>query len=568
MASSISIEKIDASLIGIGSLIKSSRFMIPIYQRPYSWTDTQIDDLYRDLNDAIAGTAQDYFLGTIVTTRNNEEARLTIIDGQQRLVTVSVLIASIRDHFQRDGQMDRAQDIEREYLFKRDIRTQELTPHVLLTAEDRDFFVQTIAMGPPALPAVREAKPASPAQQRLQRATEIASAFIASLLSTTQKGDERLLDLIDFLTEKAKLVSVSVGSESSAFVIFEVLNDRGLDLSITDLLKNYIFRTAANRVEEAQTAWAQMTAIISEVASEPELKNFIRHYWTATYGMTRERELYSAIKKIISSKAKAVEFAKALSKASGFYAGLGNPASDQWDDYQPVVRQSIEVLDQLGVSQLRPLLLAIFQRFSPEEIAKVLPAIVAWSVRFLICGSGGSGTLEAAYAENAKEVSEGKIKNASMLWNEMKGIVPDDNTFKSKFATATVSKVDLAKYYLRVLEQQMKSTDDETIVNPDQGKVNLEHILPKAPSDGWKHIHADQIPAQIKRLGNLTLLASRLNVKAANAGFDEKKKHYAKSAIALTKDLCVTSDWTVAEIAARQNSMADLAVKAWPTKPK
>jgi Protein of unknown function (DUF1524) len=347
-----------------------------------------------------------------------------------------------------------------------------------------------------------------------------------------------------------------------------VLNDRGLDLSITDLLKNFVFRTAGNRVEEAQAAWTQMTTIISEVASEPELKNFIRHYWTATHGMTRERELYDAIKTIISSKAKAVEFAKALSKASVFYAGLSNPASDQWDDYQPVVRQSIEVLGQLGVSQLRPLVLAIFQHFSADEIAKALPAIVAWSVRFLICGSGGSGTLEAAYADRAKDVSGGKIKTAASLWDAMKGIVPDDMTFKSKFAMATVSKADLAKYYLRVIEQQSKSADDETIVNPDQGKVNLEHILPRNPSEGWAHIPALQVSALIKRLGNLTLLATRLNSKAANASFDEKKKHFAKSAIAMTKELCATADWSATEIAARQEVMAALAVKAWPSKPK
>jgi uncharacterized protein with ParB-like and HNH nuclease domain len=84
MAQMITIEKIDASLIGIGSIIKSSRFLIPIYQRPYSWTDAQIEDLYRDVADAIAPPVQDYFLGTIVTTRN-EDNRLTIIDGQQRL---------------------------------------------------------------------------------------------------------------------------------------------------------------------------------------------------------------------------------------------------------------------------------------------------------------------------------------------------------------------------------------------------------------------------------------------------------------------------------------------------
>jgi hypothetical protein len=391
---------------------------------------------------------------------------------------------------------------------------------------------------------------------------------VKNLLSTTQKGDERLLDLIDFLTEKAKLVSVSVGSESSAFVIFEVLNDRGLDLSITDLLKNYVFRTAANRVEEAQAAWTQMTTIISEVASEPELKNFVRHFWTATHGMTRERELYDAIKKLVSSKAKAVDFAKSLAKAAAFYAGLSNPASDQWDDYQSVVRQSIEVLEQLGVSQLRPLVLAIFQHFSADEIAKALQAIVAWSVRFLICGSGGSGTLETAYADRAKDVTAGKIKTAASLWDAMKAIVPDDITFKSKFATATVSKADLAKYYLRVLEQQSKSADDEMIVNPDQGKVNLEHVLPRSPMDGWTHIPTAQFPALIKRLGNLTLLATRLNSKAANASFTEKKKHFAKSAIAMTKDLCTVSDWTPHEIATRQEAMADLAVRAWPSKPK
>ena len=208
---------------------------------------------------------------------------------------------------------------------------------------------------------------------------------------------------------------------------------------------------------------------------------------------------------MISSKPKAVEFAKSLAKASAFYAGLSNPASDQWDDYQPVVRQSIQVLEQLGVKQLRPLVLAIFQHFAPDEITKSLPAIVAWSVRFLICGSGGSGTLKSAYADRAKEVSSGKIKTAAALWDAMKSIVPDDTTFKERFATATVSKADLAKYYLRVLEQASKSPDDETIVNPDHGKVNLEHILPRNPGEGWEHVPAAQISSFVKRLGNLTL---------------------------------------------------------------
>lgn len=562
----ITIEKIDASLIGIGSIIKSARFMVPIYQRPYSWTDMQIQDIYRDLSDAMSSPIQDYFLGTIVTTRH-AEGRLTIIDGQQRLATISVLIAAIRDYFQLDGQSDRAQDIEREFLFKRDIRTQELTPHILLTAEDRDFFVQTIAMGPPPQPSARSAVPNSPAQQRLQRATEIAAEFTKSLATTTHNGDERLLDLIDFLAERAKLVSVSVGSESSAFVIFEVLNDRGLDLSITDLLKNFIFRTAADRVEEAQTAWAQMTTIITEIASEPEIKKFIRHYWVSRYGMTRERELYDAIRRQVKNKAAAVEFSKGLAKSAPFYAALGNATSELWDDYDPPVRQSIEVFDQLGVTQLRPLLLAIFANFKPDQTALTLPMVVAWSVRFLICGSGGSGTLEMAYADRAGDVSNGKIATAQALWDAMKTIIPSDNTFKDRFSKATVSNVSIAKFYLRVLEQFVRNSDDETIVNPDQGKVNLEHILPRNPQGGWSHVNPEVAASVVKRIGNLTLLATRLNSKAANSEFSEKKKYFAKSSILLTQELSAYEEWSHANIEARQEKLAEIAVKAWPGKP-
>lgn len=561
------IEKIDASLIGIASIIRAARFIVPIYQRPYSWTETQIKDLYRDVTDALLPPIEDYFLGTIVTTRH-EDGRLTIIDGQQRLVTISVLIAAIRDYFQLDGQIGRAQDIEREYLFKRDIRTQELTPHILLTAEDRDFFVQSIAMGPPTLPAQRTAVPTSPSQQRLQRATEIAAEFVKSLVATTQKSDERLLDLIDFLTERAKLVSVSVGSESSAFVIFEVLNDRGLDLSVADLLKNFIFRTAGDRVEEAETAWTQMTTIITEIASEPELRNFIRHHWVSRHGMTRERELYDAIKKVVKNKAAAVDFAKGLAKAAPLYAGLSNPGSDLWETYDAPVKQSIEVLDQLGVTQLRPLLLAIFSEFKPDQVTKALPMIVAWTVRFLICGSGGSGTLETAYAERAGDISAGKVASAQALWDAMKSIVPDDTTFKEKFATATVSNANLAKFYLRVLEQHTRDPDDETIVNPDQGKVNLEHIMPRNPQGAWKHIDPDAAVSMVKRIGNLTLLATRLNSRAANAGFNEKQLHFAKSAIKLTQELCDYTEWTTAAIEARQAKLAALAVKAWPVRPR
>lgn len=558
-------ESIHADLIGIGRLLKQTRFTVPPHQRPYAWVEEQVNDLYRDINDAQKRKSEEYFLGTIVLA-SADDGRVSIIDGQQRLVTVSILLAAIRDHFALDGQTERAQDIEREYLSKRDIRTQESTAHLYLIPEDRDFFVKR-AVRPPDH-ADRATEPASQAQERIAKAIELAAAFVKNLTATTQSPDDVLLDLLEFIENRALLISVAVGDEANAFVIFEVLNDRGLDLSVADLLKNYVFRQAGDRLSEAQTAWGSMTTTITDVAGEPDVKVFIRQAWIARNGLTREKQLYDAIKRQVTSKTKVVEYAKGLAADSVIYAALRNPSHDRWKIYGNEVIEALEVLDLVGVTQIRPLLMAIFNNFTADEVKKALPAAVAWTVRFLICGSGGSGTLETYYAERAKELSTKKIKTAAQLFDAMKSVLPADSFFEDVFATATVSKSNLAKYYLRALEAQRNAKGDELIVNPDSEKVNLEHVLPQTYSAAWKHIPEDQHSDLVKRLGNLALMNKRMNSKAANSDFEAKKKFFADSQISMTKELAALPQWTATEIDNRQRVLAKLAVKAWPNKPR
>lgn len=147
-------------------------------------------------------------------------------------------------------------------------------------------------------------------------------------------------------------------------------------------------------------------------------------------------------------------------------------------------------------------MLAVLNNFTEVEIKKTLPAMVAWTVRFLICGSGGSGTLETYYAERAREVSTRRIKTANELWNAMRSVLPTDATFEDVFAQATVSKSNLAKYYFRTLEAQNGAKQDELIVNPDSEKVNLEHVLPQTYSADWKQVPQDQHAGLLKRLRN------------------------------------------------------------------
>lgn len=223
----------------------------------------------------------------------------------------------------------------------------------------------------------------------------------------------------------------------------------------------------------------------------------------------------------------------------------------------------------VGVTQIRPLLIAVFDSFGAAEVNKAIPMMVAWTVRFLICGSGGSGTLETYYSERAKDISSGSIKTAKQLHGAMMAVLPKDQVFEDQFAKATVSKNQIAKFYLRVLDKQNAASDYELIVNPDPGKVNLEHVLPQTwTANARGHITVDQHKVLLKRLGNLALLAKRLNSKAANEDFVTKKPIFAASQIELTKEIAQCNEWTSAEIESRQRKLAKLAVKAWPNAPR
>ncbi len=560
------LERIDSDLLGIGELVEGKKLSVPSHQRPYAWEDQQVADLFRDLNDALNAKQGEYFLGTVVLTEGDQGRKL-VIDGQQRLVTCAILIAAMRDYFMSVGQEDRAKDVEQKYLFRRNIRSQEVEAHIHLIPEDREFFLNRIIANPKD--TKRTVEPSNTAQKRLVQAAALAAGFIKKKIDLTQQKDDAILDYLEFIHDKAKVISVEVDSEANAYLIFEVLNDRGLDLSLIDLLKNYVFSFAAEKLPEIQLSWTAMVNSIADIGDEGQIKTFVRHAWVAKNGLTREKDLYAAIKKEVTTKAKAVEFSTELEKTAAIYAALATPSHGMWNKFAEEVSQSLEVFDLAGVTQIRPLLLAILRNFEPTEINRSFPMMVAWTVRFLVTGAGGSGILETGYAECAKSVSQKKITDAKGLWAQMEKVVPDDISFEQAFAKATVSKVNIAKYYLRVLNQHMTAGTEELIVNPDKEKVNIEHILPETITAEWSQDFTEaQHKAYLRRIGNLTLLGKKLNSKVANNPFSDKQIEYAKSEIKMSTDLKEQKSWTPAEIDIRQAAFAKLAVKIWSPKPR
>jgi hypothetical protein len=558
------LDRIDIDINGVGTMVKNHYLTVPPYQRSYAWADKQITDLFDDLSNAISQDEEEYFLGSIVVVGLKKD-RPEVVDGQQRLATISVLLAAIRDYFIAEGENSQADDIERDFLLSRERRTQERVPRLELNESDHDFYLKRILSRPGE--GGRKVDSTKESHRRLTRAFELAEDRVKQIISQAPDPIERLMDWVDYIEGALRVIWVMVPDHANAFVIFETLNDRGLRLSASDLLKNYLFSLSGNRIRETQHKWISMVGALEAVGEEDIVVSYIRHYWSSTHSPARERELYSVIKAAVKSKTAAVNLASSLETEANNYAAMLNTQNELWQSLGATARKHQETLMTLGMEQNRPLLLAVLKHFDKDNVKKALRLMVSWSVRFLIVGGLGGGKMEREYSSKAQAIRDGTISDARNLIKAMAPVVPNDAQFEAAFAAARVSQAHLARYYLRALENTATGdADPELVPNPNEEQVNLEHVLPQTPSGAWGQIDEDTARAVYKRIGNLVLLQNRVNVAVGNKGFAAKADVYKKSSYHLTKNLSKSKTWGVKEIEKRQRELAALAVNTWPIK--
>lgn len=318
-------------------------------------------------------------------------------------------------------------------------------------------------------------------------------------------------------------------------------------------------------MEEAQTNWNKMLGALETVGGDSVLLNYIRQAWSAENGITREKELFGSIKTAIVSEQSAIEFSGKLSVNARLYAAMLNPKHELWKQYGGSASLHIETLSQLRLEQFRPLLLAVLQSFPKGEVEKALRYLVACSVRFLIHGGLGGGTVEDNYCKSAQRVLRGDIKSSEQLSSELNKVVPSDSEFIASFAVARISKAYLARYYLQALERQARGEKEpELVPNSNSDEVNLEHVLPQNPSPDWGVIESEVAAAMYNRLGNLAIISKKINSDMGNAGFSSKKPELARSSFTLTNEIAKENEWMPKSIEQRQSRLASIAVKVWP----
>jgi len=408
--------------------------------------------------------------------------------------------------------------------------------------------------------------PQRDSHKRISAAALTAADHVRSIVEALPEANrgKQLHRWLNFLGKSVKVILVQVADERTAFTIFETMNDRGLKLSAADLLKNYLFARAEDRKDEAVQKWHSMVGVLESIDGEEDgIVEYIRFYWIAGHGPTRTKDLYDLIKKDVTNKTKAVKLASDLEAKVHDYAAVLTSSHDAWASHRPGVRTKVLTLRSLGVTQIRPLLLAAFGKFTPKEMERLLDGCISWSVRSLI-GGVPSGTLEGYYGRAALSVTQGTATNVKTLSTEMAKVIPDDKRFLAAAENANVANANLARYYLRALQRQADGEKEPQYVPNEGSEITLEHILPQKPGDKWKHLTPEECKAHYNRLGNQALLTGTINSKLGNEEYSVKKPALLASDYSLAKEAGGYSKWGLDQIASQQARLAKLAVSTWP----
>jgi Protein of unknown function DUF262/Protein of unknown function (DUF1524) len=552
--------------VGVGGVLKQYRLTVPPNQREYSWTDREVTKLLQDFARAISGAESEYFLGTVVTIPRSPEL-LEVVDGQQRLATVAILLAEIRNYLQ-DKEALIAESIDNGFLTDIDREKRQRVSKLQLNLEDNEFFRRMIGA---KTKADRPAPDSRVSHQLITNAFDLAQDQIKKIVSGFDAKDhgDVLNRWIRFAEHSAQVILLKVPTDANAYKMFETLNDRGLRTSQADLIKNYLFGQSGDRLMEAQQKWALMRGTLESIEEDEITVTFLRHALMPISGYLTATDVYEEVQAKAKGPETSIEFLTTLENLASIYAAIFNPEHEKWNTYPDSTRRAIQTLNLLNIRPMRPLMLAVAAKFPAKETNEAFRMFISWGVRLFIAGSTRSESVAEPIAQAAYRIFSPQAKqpivNAAGLKKELANIIPVDQQFRPAFELATVSKATLARYYLRSLEMAaIGEAAPWFIPNDDKQTINLEHILPERPEKNWPQFNDETARIYVKRIGNLALLLAGNNSDLRSADFGTKKAVYKDSPYELTKQIANEAEWTPTQISARQKALADLALQAWP----
>ncbi|MGL2743029.1 GmrSD restriction endonuclease domain-containing protein [Helicobacter pylori] len=544
------------TLLGFFEEHQNNQFVIPIYQRVYSWGKEQCEQLWDDImkiggNDKMNG----HFIGSIlyVLDGNTPSSPLLIIDGQQRLTTITLLLIALRNHLSDE---DKRKEIE-SYLINSN-KDGDKKFKLILSESDKDTLLSLIDKN--------KRKPSEPSVKIMEN-FKLFEKWISEntgKLETIVKGLEKLM-----------IVYIALDKEKDdPQLIFESMNSKGIELTQTDLIRNYIIMET--EVEKQENFYENYWRATEEDFKQNEtlFNRFVRHYLTIKTGkIPNEKRVYEAFKDYQQKEGIEIEdLLKDLQKYCGYFCQI--VFKKEADERDKGLNEALGFLVDLEMDVVYPLLLELYSDYSDGVLSKrdFIPIIAlteSYIFRRTVCGLGANG-LNKIFPSFTKKIDKKQyLKSVEKHFGSLKGNqrFPNNDEFKDSFITIDFYHLKKSKYFLERLE------NFDTKEPVDTQKCNTEHIMPQTlTTPEWQKDLGENFEAihekYLHTIGNLTLTG--YNSEYSNNSFREKRdmeKGFKQSPLRLNQSLKDLESFGEKQIEKRANDLADWALKIW-TYPK
>lgn len=552
----------------IEALFSSSlKYRVPPYQRDFSWeSNDQIVEFWSDLEESLQSN-KEHFFGNILLRKTGTDDLFDILDGQQRIATVTILLAVIRDKLNEIGDPERSRIVQQSIAVITDVRTLTPVPRLTLNLRNKEFFFDYVQRDDNERKFFsRSAKLQLPNTNRL--IMQAYSFFEEELekklenLLTKEAKTGFLANLSYHTIRNLAVIETRVRSTAEAYRLFMPLNSRGLELSVADLFKSHIIEESSiERKEDVIAIWNEIAVLLDDTG----LVNFLRHYWASRIATVAEKDLYDEfVKSLKTEKRDLVRFAKELREEAELYNALSTPLSDYWSGRSREISPLLEEIKALNIKQCFPLLLIGRRKFGDRDFVKLLQSCINFSFRFVTISGLNTKNVERLYGRISIELCNGKISGVESIVAQLKKEYVNDEQFLLNFKKKEITINKVARYILTKIEDFLSKENGlpEKVL-----PLTLEHILPDCP-DGECEIYLKEKKIDkdefVSRIGNMTLLIEKMNSTAKSKSFTKKRDcYFQKSSLKINEPLKGLTEWSDKEIEQRQAWLGDIAAKIW-----
>ncbi len=543
-------------------------YRVPPFQCDYSWGEEEWDDLWHDIREVMRPEGEPaHYMGYLVL-QSEDGKRFDIIDGQQRLTTLNILVLAALRQLQvllekgRDTEntRKRLESLRQGYIGYLDPVTLVSEPKLKLN-RNNDRYFQTYLV-PLISPLPKRGFKRS--EHDMRKAFEWFDRRFREYLDEEEDPGLAVVRLIDGMSDKLLFTVITVTDELNAYRVFETLNARGVKLSATDLLKNYLFSLLHRQGEherETEALEGRWNGITGRLGEE-SFPDFLRVHWISRRTTVRLSDLFKTVRAQVRDRGDAFSLLQELEADIEAYLALTQPDGSDW----PMEwKQHARILRMFSVRQPFPLLLAARRSLGDADFERLLHSVVIISFRYNVIGGLHGSEQERIYHAEAQRISRGDPSSISEIMARLRTVYTDDKRFRLSFAEKSIGvgqtrNKRVVRYILFELERRASGNR----LDLEDSRITLEHICPLNPEDGWDRFGEGDLDEQTSRLGNMALLEASLNRGAGNADYEAKRAVFANSRFQTTQDIARKyTEWTPETIEARQETMARIAAAAW-----